>query len=476
MVTRAKPDASFASTNLAYYSGPHLLSQAGGKSLRYDTRYQASTKEEPKSPTKLLREPATDDDPLSDSDENEDSQSSSRDDVEYYAAKTTLAEKLAEIEKRDTTVKNGKRRPEASPRQGVRKSVRQRASSRKDQSPKRPLNDFLDEKDDDPFPFMSSQSSKRRRTLGYGGKHAHGPSPSYGMSTSSLPDSSPLGKLSQGFQESKVSEADIVARRPQGSDDGFRVPIEIEVNTPLSKHRTRSKAQPSKDEGSSPVEFRMPRVLGDVAAYSSQEIGFKEPPGLSLSSVSLGPTKDYSFLYMDDGESISPLSSVTSNMFLDLSQEEKAFVAAEKASESATPNEFLCPMCKEPVEPDLLIKFQAQANQRVREQQRFCDSHKRRSAEKQWHEKGYPQIDWENFEERIRGHFPALEKILNPEYSSFYRNILDTTMKAGKAKNFRLTISGDGLDNMSCGYYGSKGASKMCVFASLRFTLRGPSV
>jgi hypothetical protein len=118
-------------------------------------------------------------------------------------------------------------------------------------------------------------------------------------------------------------------------------------------------------------------------------------------------------------------------------------------------------MCKAPVDPDLLEEFLSQSNQRVREQQRFCEGHKIKTAEKEWSDKGYPTIDWDGFDQRIRGYFPDLEKLLVPNSRSFYRSILDTKMKAGKAQNFRIMIFGDDLDNMSCGYYGSKGASRM---------------
>jgi hypothetical protein len=121
----------------------------------------------------------------------------------------------------------------------------------------------------------------------------------------------------------------------------------------------------------------------------------------------------------------------------------------------------LCPWCKEPVDPELLLRFQSQPKQRIREQQRFCDSHKQTRAQEEWHDKGYPIIDWDTFDDRIRVHFDDLENILVPDSQSYYRNILDSTLKSGKAKNFRLTLEGDGLEMISCGYYGTRGAGKM---------------
>lgn len=118
-------------------------------------------------------------------------------------------------------------------------------------------------------------------------------------------------------------------------------------------------------------------------------------------------------------------------------------------------------MCKEEVDPDLLILFEGQTNQRVREQQQFCTSHKRNTARAEWQKQGYPEIKWETFDQRIKKFFPKLEKLLAPEHPSYYHNILSTAMKNGKAKNFRLTMVGDGIETISCGYYGTKGAAKM---------------
>lgn len=148
-----------------------------------------------------------------------------------------------------------------------------------------------------------------------------------------------------------------------------------------------------------------------------------------------------------DGEDspLSPLSSPPSSL----------------PSENEEPTQALCPMCKREVDPELLKAFRAQLKQRVREQQQFCASHQQDTAEKEWESQGYPTIDWDSFEERVQKHFPALEKLLVPDCSSYYRNILDSALKSGKAQNFRLTLTGDGLETMSCGYYGTKGSGKM---------------
>lgn len=157
-------------------------------------------------------------------------------------------------------------------------------------------------------------------------------------------------------------------------------------------------------------------------------------------------------------DSNASLSSMPSEL-LDLLDEEQS------EEKDAKPRRWLCPMCKEEVDPELLLLFEAQPKQRVREQQQFCASHQQNSAEKEWKENKYPEIDWDNFESRIKKFFPNLEKLLGSRSGtsspSYFHNILETNMKDGKAKNFRLTMMGDGIENISCGYYGTRGAGKM---------------
>lgn len=520
MVTRAKPEASYASTRLTRrnYNGPHLLSQAGGRKLREDSRYggvsstnsnnnnddnnsmeegkepeaEAEKENEKTTTTKKAYEPATDDEPLSSSDESEKSNGtvssrSSGGTRKARPAGKTLGEKLAEsdaaaaaaataaasAQAEDDNMKNRRGKSgKAEPRQGTRRSARRSSAAAELQqsSPKRTLSDMIgfDEEDDEIFPFIaSSQASKRRRTISYGGlKNIHAPLSS---SFSKAPGSSQPEMLSSpGFKQPR----DIPVKKPeaeerQQEESGFKVPREIDLGSPASKKiRRRRNKGAEKDEDESQPAFKFPPgadVDNDVAVHSSQAGGeFKQPPGLpngsiSSSSLATSSAKDQHLFDLDDDDSLSsPLSSPISDLSLELSQEEKAAPPAPPP-----PSESLCPMCRQPVEPELLAEFMAQPRRRVRDQHRFCESHRARSAEKEYRDRGYPTIDWDTFDERIQRHFPALEKLLEPDASSYYRNILDTALKSGKAKNFRLTIAGDGLENISCGYYGTKGASRM---------------
>lgn len=240
---------------------------------------------------------------------------------------------------------------------------------------------------------------------------------------------------------------------------------------------------PPKNESEDDVPaFRMPKVVDSKPAPRTRKklkmpgenrrrlsSGFQnpldvrcpgEPPSLPSTAVSRSSLTSKELVSDDDESSLSSLSSVPSDGM-------PSFFADEQRDEKKNPRreseESLCPMCKAPVDPGLLQEFLRTSNRRIREQQRFCEAHKIQTAEKEWTDRGYPKIDWEDLDQRIRGYFPDIDRLLVPNCTSFYRDILAAKLKSGKAQNFRIMMFDDDLDNMSCGYYGSKGASRMWV-------------
>ncbi|KAJ6119434.1 hypothetical protein N7523_003714 [Penicillium sp. IBT 18751x] len=223
--------------------------------------------------------------------------------------------------------------------------------------------------------------------------------------------------------------------------------------------------QVKKKKGDSPEKptfpaFRMPTQIDTTSPSNSPSGEIKGSsdaaiPQASNSVSSLGTafSIDTQPMLLDD-TSDSPLSSAPSSL------------------NSPEPRQSLCPMCKKAVDPELLLRFETQPKQRIREQQQFCASHQQNSAEKEWEASGYPEIDWNTFDERVQNKFTDLEKLLVPDCTSYYRNILDTTLKSGQAKNFRLTLTGEEIETISCGYYGTKGAARMLQAIVGRFSLK----
>jgi hypothetical protein len=237
-----------------------------------------------------------------------------------------------------------------------------------------------------------------------------------------------------------------------------------------SRSSPKTKTESKKKAGNKAPSFMVPPDIDDLIPPSSgthTKPEFVVPPSLpndtisSSSGIASSAQISHFFDSDDDGSSGTSLSSVPENLLEEFSQMEDVLLSDMDDSEDTELKPSLCPWCKKTVDPDALRKFQAQPKQRIREQQRFCESHQKETAEKEWKERGYPDIDWDTFDQRISGHFDELDRMLVPEATSYYRNVLDTLLKSGKAKNFRLTLAGDALETICCGYYGTRGANKM---------------
>lgn len=102
---------------------------------------------------------------------------------------------------------------------------------------------------------------------------------------------------------------------------------------------------------------------------------------------------------VDRARLTSPLSRTSSFSSLEL----------PAASESRSPSPFSmqarCPLCGARVDAHSLEKYRKEHPRgRLRAKENFCFQHRRESAEEEYQEKGYPQIDWETFEERMARH------------------------------------------------------------------------
>ncbi|KAL6229907.1 hypothetical protein BDW75DRAFT_84081 [Aspergillus navahoensis] len=170
-------------------------------------------------------------------------------------------------------------------------------------------------------------------------------------------------------------------------------------------------------------------------------------------------------LEIADSEDDSPLSSARSYDSIDLPTEDE-----DESKTKFNPVDYLCPMCRAPVSPGSLLVFRAQPSQRIRDQRKFCESHKISSAEQEWKNAGYPTIDWDEFDQRIESHFSEIEKLMVPDNSSYYRNYLKSMLKDGRAKNFALRFEGDVLEALSCGYYGTRGSERMLQRITTRYS------
>ncbi|KAI5291088.1 hypothetical protein KEM54_006354 [Ascosphaera aggregata] len=156
---------------------------------------------------------------------------------------------------------------------------------------------------------------------------------------------------------------------------------------------------------------------------------------------------------MSEGSELSDAQSVT---FEDATAASKIGKAKEA---------IICPVCSFPIDTDLEDECLYIATQPFRMQSAFCQRHTRKNAMDEWAERSYPEIDWAKIDDRISACFPALEDIITGKRPSFYRDLLtsQTNEEVDKStmKKFRLTVESKGLENISTGYYGPRGAKLM---------------
>jgi hypothetical protein len=159
----------------------------------------------------------------------------------------------------------------------------------------------------------------------------------------------------------------------------------------------------------------------------------------------------YSDLDLDPDGSMSPLSSVSSTI-------DYLLTADQKSHLDFAPVEVHCPICDKVIDDEFADRVKALEGKPYKQQEDLCIAHKKRTAERDWVERGYPTIDWEGLDRRIEGHFPMLKDMLLGEQPSFYRNQVESS--EGKRDNIRLTASSN-MAALSSGYYGGKGSDQM---------------
>lgn len=120
-----------------------------------------------------------------------------------------------------------------------------------------------------------------------------------------------------------------------------------------------------------------------------------------------------------------------------------------------------CPSCRELLDPEFLEYNILEEGLSFRKQSEFCQRYKRWTAEREWRQRKYPKIKWKSLHKRLDKHFAELQLILTRKKTSFFRNALESSTEGNtKRDNFRLTADSK-LDMMSSGYYGPRGSKTM---------------
>jgi hypothetical protein len=327
-------------------------------------------------------------------------------------------------------------------RKGVMNSRRSRQPRLKDegiqlQSPA--LASSEPSREDELVDLWGSQASKRRKTL-YGSKNVHNsncfkPLPA---GPTALPREAP----SSSFSMPKSALNSPSSRTIASPKDTFIVPPALSDQTVRNQE--------------TPPGLNIPDIPPDLisSATSASE---------SLPIFDVHDSPKYS---RNRSNSTSSLSSVDSFASLVLTQDRKeALRQGEEYDENNNGSTTSrCPLCHSKVDRVHLETFNFGRRLNIRDQQRFCQEHKHRDAEKLRQAKKYPRIDWSTLtNDRIPKHIAQLSFILKRRLPSYYRDRLDAAMEEAKAsrKGLQRYLKEGIVDVAKHGYYGPKGARIM---------------
>lgn len=452
MAPTARRDASYASNKLkrGNYNQPPLLSVVNGRPTRgitaktYNENSGSDSSDDPLSTDEVHQlmtkkpEPATDDEPVSSTDDEDENrtQSPQFDDASFglggserrrrrsgWSAKeleTKLAQGDAEEEEQERkngeatpNTKSGKEddTPQTAVKLSKRSSPRKKASSASPEAKRNRNTDKL-------------QNSKKRSNDEDGDLFA----PSFGA------------RKTRTVKHYGASFRNIHSTVPRNEHDGTSFTAPASSATASDEIAHSSQATASAAEFKDPYHFS----VGDIPSSSFP------------TETSHGNENEIFDLDLDPDGSISPLSSVSSSVSLVLTAEEKARL------NPVAPAPARCPVCNELLGEEFSSKVQLLKGRATKAQMEFCRGHRIRTAERDWVEKGYPTINWEELEKRIERHLSELEKILTLQIPSYYRRLLEKSAEENRG-NLRLTAHSESLDDLSPGYYGARGSKKMWV-------------
>jgi hypothetical protein len=238
-----------------------------------------------------------------------------------------------------------------------------------------------------------------------------------------------------------------------------------ELDTSLLKTKKKTKKAPA-DAGedkllpldgetiaqSPPAKIAKPSLLEQLADYRRDQTPTTSQPTGS------GNTSNPNF-DPDVSNTSSPLSSPGSAHRAEAIQDvEKYMVDLPEEAPEVTDK---CPLCEEPVKKSDYLDFWIGKKKTVFYQTLFCKEHKRRKALKEYRDKGYPEIDWEDFPSKIRDYHPRLKAVLRNKKPSEYREKHAQRLADRDARAVRKQLDSDAAYESTTGYYGSRGKRAM---------------
>jgi hypothetical protein len=233
-------------------------------------------------------------------------------------------------------------------------------------------------------------------------------------------------------------------------------------NTIAGLRRVEKKAKDTKPKGGSAT----PKVLDDDEL--DKELGITPKSPTSLKAEKAAKTAHLlnqlsNWKENQEPSSSQPESSAPQEALDDISSYIGRLPEVEEEGSR-------CTLCSKPVEQDEYWNFWKGKDRTVKNKSAFCHAHKKNSAQKEYAQKGYPDIDWKALPRRIRRHKTTLSQILNNDRLSIHRDRYEPLALTGKAaavpsrrtdlaEDVQEELESYALDEKAVypGYYGSHG-------------------
>ncbi|KAI1093708.1 hypothetical protein F5B19DRAFT_449436 [Rostrohypoxylon terebratum] len=327
------------------------------------------------------------------------------------------------------------------------------------------------------YGFTSSQSSFKKT------KSSNRRPTTYGASSSQPKSSQP-----KSLQKSAPRSS---AKRPNLSDQSSKRKLKEHAETPSPRHRRNPAPEqgfiqpeiisspekvdystafkmPSLDSSPSQEKraFRHTTLLSDdspakptrqpkrKASRNSKVKRGQESPEPKLEESPQKPK--FKLHALDESDYLDDNDDKFADVYeYDDSVEEIDDVTADDPVDTATK----CPMCHEVVDAELLAKYSDHGRMNIKKQTAFCRLHKRQTALSSRSQNGYPKINWETLDTRLKVHQDFLRDILEGTQQSHYRDILEENVESGKNRTLLKTE-----DSLTPGYYGPRGLRAMTEY------------
>ena len=182
---------------------------------------------------------------------------------------------------------------------------------------------------------------------------------------------------------------------------------------------------------------------------------FKMPPKLKHNISIITPPPS------NDTEALRSVRSTSSNLSTPLSSPtlDALQFNSDALFDQPERHTYKCPMCQTLIPPGMqLLRTEQKERMTMREQAAFCRRHKRFSAEKTWKERGYPEIDWDSLDDRLRNFHGQLSSLLSGKSQSRLRSALEEGLGSGRQRTLRQVLGSRTEQLLVPGYYGARGA------------------